>query len=221
MKNFKKYERKKLGLFYRLFKRVIDIIGGLFGLIFFAPIIAFAIIKIKNDSPGPAIFKQQRLGLGGKPFIIYKLRGMYIDAKEKFPHLYDYSGKKDLDFYFHEENDPRVTKVGKFIRKTSIDELPNFFNVLIGNMSLVGPRPEIPEVIDLYGEDMDKYLSVKPGITCNSKASLRDNLTKEKTLKMDLDYIDNMCLSKDIQLLYKTVKSIFLSNSKECSCIWI
>ena len=80
-------------------------------------------------------------------------------------------------------------------------------------MSLVGPRPEIPEVIDLYGEDMDKYLSVKHGITCNSKASLRDNLTKEKTLKMDLDYIDNMCLSKDIQLLYKTVKSIFLSNN--------
>lgn len=213
MKNFKKYERKKLGLFYRLFKRVIDIIGGLFGLIFFAPIIAFAIIKIKNDSPGPAIFKQQRLGLGGKPFIIYKLRGMYIDAKEKFPHLYDYSEKKDLDFYFHEENDPRVTKVGKFIRKTSIDELPNFFNVLIGNMSLVGPRPEIPQVIDLYGENMDKYLSVKPGITCNSKASLRDYLTKEKTLKMDLDYIDNMCLSKDIQLLYKTVKSIFFNNN--------
>ena len=213
MKNFKIYERKKLGLFYRVFKRVIDIIGGLVGLIFFAPIIAFAIIKIKNDSPGPAIFKQQRLGLGGKPFIIYKLRGMYIDAKEEFPHLYDYTGKKDLDFYFHVENDPRVTKVGKFIRKTSIDELPNFFNVLIGNMSLVGPRPEIPEVIDLYGEDMDKYLSVKPGITCNSKASLRDNLTKEKTLKMDLDYIDNMCLSKDIQLLYKTVKSIFLSNN--------
>ena len=78
---------------------------------------------------------------------------------------------------------------------------------------MVGPRPEIPEVIDLYGENMDKYLSVKPGITCNSKASLRDNLTKEKTLKMDLDYIDNMCLSKDIQLLYKTVKSIFFNNN--------
>lgn len=213
MKKFKRYERKKLGLFYRIFKRVIDIIGGLFGLIFFAPVIAFAIIKIKSDSPGPAIFKQKRIGLGGKPFTIYKLRGMFVDAKEKFPHLYDYTGKKDLDFYFHEESDPRVTKVGKFIRKNSIDELPNFFNVLIGNMSLVGPRPEIPEVIDLYGENIDKYLSVKPGITCNSKASLRDFLTKEKTLKMDLDYIDNMCLSKDVELMYKTVKSVFLSNN--------
>ena len=85
MKKFKRYERKKLGLFYRIFKRVIDIIGGLFGLIFFAPVIAFAIIKIKSDSPGPAIFKQKRIGLGGKPFTIYKLRGMFVDAKEKFP----------------------------------------------------------------------------------------------------------------------------------------
>lgn len=209
MKNHKEYRRKKIKIGYLILKRLTDIIGSFLGLVLFGPIIIFAIFKIKKESPGPAIFKQKRLGLEGKPFTIFKLRGMYIDAKERFPHLYDYTNHKDLDFYFHEENDPRVTNIGKFIRRTSIDELPNFFNVLIGNMSLVGPRPEIPEVIDLYDNDIAKYLSVKPGITCSSKAGLRDSLTKEETLKMDLNYIDNMSFRNDIKLLYKTIKNVF------------
>ena len=213
MKNHKKYNKKKIKFWYLIIKRLIDIVGGFIGLAFSLPIIVIAMIKIKKESPGPAIFKQKRLGLEGKPFTIYKLRGMYIDAKERFPELYDYTNKKDLDFYFHEDDDPRVTNVGKFIRKTSIDELPNFFNVLIGDMSLVGPRPEIPEIIKLYDNNISKYLSVKPGITCNSKADLRDALTKEETLKIDLDYIDNISLSTDLNLLYKTFKSIIFKNN--------
>ncbi len=213
MEDFKKYKKKKIQFSYSILKRLMDIFGGLFGLVFFGPIIIFAIIKIKKESPGPAIFKQKRLGLGGKPFTIYKLRGMYFDAKNRFPHLYDYTNQSDLNFYFHEDNDPRVTNVGRLIRRTSIDELPNFFNVLIGNMSLVGPRPEIPEVIDLYGNNIAKYLSVKPGITCSSKASLRDSLTKEETLKIDLDYIDNMSLYNDIKLLYKTLISVIFNKN--------
>lgn len=210
MKNYKQYSKKKINFIYLVSKRLLDIIGGFLGLIFFSPIIIFAIIKIKKESPGPAIFKQTRLGLGGKPFTIFKLRGMYIDSKERFPHLYDYNYHKDLDFYFHEDNDPRVTDFGKFIRKTSIDELPNFLNVLLGSMSLVGPRPEIPEVIGLYGDDVAKYLSIKPGITCYSKADLRDSLTKKETLRIDLDYIDNMSFRNDIMLLYKTIKNVIL-----------
>jgi len=209
MKNHKKFNKKKIKFGYLIIKRFIDIIGGLVGLSLSLPIIIIAMIKIKKESPGPAIFKQKRLGLEGKPFTLYKLRGMYVDAKERFPELYDYSNKKTLDFYFHEIDDPRVTNIGKFIRRTSIDELPNFLNVLIGNMSLVGPRPEIEEVIALYGKNIDKYLSVKPGITCNSKADLRDSLNKEETLKLDLNYIDNMSLRVDLNLLYKTLKSIF------------
>jgi lipopolysaccharide/colanic/teichoic acid biosynthesis glycosyltransferase len=194
---------------YLILKRLIDIIGGFIGVILSLPIVIYAIIQIRKESPGPAIFKQQRVGLNGKIFTIYKLRGMYVDAKERFPKLYDYSQKQSLNFYFHDKNDPRVTKVGRFIRKTSIDELPNFINVLIGSMSLVGPRPEIKEVIPLYGKNAAKYLSVKPGITCFSKADLRDSLTKEETLKLDLNYIDNMSLLVDLKLIFKTIKNVF------------
>lgn len=204
------YEEKKISLGFKLSKRVMDVVGGFIGLALSAPILLIVIVMIRKESKGPAIFKQTRIGLRGKPFTIYKLRGMYIDAKERFPELYDYSNKESLDFHFHEHEDPRITKIGKFIRRTSIDELPNFFNVLKGDMSLVGPRPEIPEVISLYGDDTAKYLSVKPGITCASKATGRDSLTKEETLKLDLDYIDNMSLKKDLSLLYTTFMQVVL-----------
>lgn len=189
---------------YLILKRIMDIFGGMIGIFLSFPIIIVAIIFIRIESPGPAIFKQRRVGINGKFFTIYKLRGMYIDAKEKFPELYDYSNKKNLKFYFHDKNDPRITKFGKIIRKTSIDELPNFINVFFGTMSLVGPRPEIEEVITLYGNDMKKYLSVKPGITCYSKADYRDAITKEETLKLDLNYIDEMSLKLDLKLIFKT-----------------
>ena len=205
-----KVEEKKLPLFYMLAKRFLDITISLLAIIIFLPIILIFIIAIRLESKGPAVFKQRRIGLCGKPFTIYKLRGMYIDAKERFPELYDYTKKEGLDFYFHEHEDPRITKIGKFIRRTSIDELPNFINVLIGDMSLVGPRPEIPEVLPLYKENLNKYLSVKPGITCFSKAKLRDAADKEKTLTMDLEYIDTMSLSIDIKVLWLTFKHVVL-----------
>ena len=208
MNKLSEYKEKKISLGYKFTKRLIGIIGGFIGLVLSAPILVVVMLRIRKESEGPAIFKQTRIGLGGKPFIIYKLRGMYVDAKERFPELYDYSNKEGLDFYFHEHEDPRITNIGKFIRRTSIDELPNFYNVLVGDMSLVGPRPEIPEVIFLYGDNTAKYLSIKPGITCTSKATLRDALTKEETLKLDLDYIDNMSLYMDLSLLYKTFKSV-------------
>lgn len=205
---FNLIKRKEMPALYRFSKRGIDIVGGAVGLLLSLPILLVFIILIKRESEGSAIFKQQRIGLAGETFTIYKLRGMFIDAKERFPELYDYSDKKNLDFLFHMQHDPRITKVGRFIRRTSIDELPNFYNVLKGDMSLVGPRPEIPEVINLYGKDKAKYLSIKPGISCESKAGKRDKSTKAHTLQLDLDYIDNMSLSRDFSILYKTVKSV-------------
>jgi lipopolysaccharide/colanic/teichoic acid biosynthesis glycosyltransferase len=135
---------------------------------------------------------------------------MYIDARERFPTFYDYSKKQDLEFCFHHEEDPRVTRAGKFIRKTSIDELPNLWNVVLGDMSLVGPRPEIPEVLALYGAYKDEYLSVKPGVTCLSKCTGRDRLTKRETVEFDLEYIRHRTFLYDLQILWRTFRGVVL-----------
>lgn len=195
---------KQLGFVYSFVRRLLDFVLGLAGLIFSAPIIMFAVIAIRVESPGNPFFIQERVGLGGRLFKIFKLRGMYIDSKQRFPELYDYSKHHDLHFFYHRVNDPRVTKVGAFMRRTSIDELLNFANVVRGDMTLVGPRPEIPEVFALYGPSAVKYVSVKPGITCLSKITGRDRLTKEETVNVDLDYLRCMNLWLDLKILWVT-----------------
>jgi lipopolysaccharide/colanic/teichoic acid biosynthesis glycosyltransferase len=135
---------------------------------------------------------------------------MYIDAKQRFPHLYEYSQYGNLNFLFHYEEDPRVTGVGAFLRRASIDELPNFLNVVLGDMSLVGPRPEVPELIAIYGKYRDEYLSVKPGVTCLSKISGRDHLTKEQSIQLDLGYIRTRSFKLDWHILWITAKSVLL-----------
>jgi lipopolysaccharide/colanic/teichoic acid biosynthesis glycosyltransferase len=169
-----------------------------------------AAIAVRIETKGNPFFIQKRIGRGGKPFNIIKLRGMYIDARTRFPHLYDYTRFGGLDFHFHYEQDPRITRVGAFIRSTSIDELPNFLNVLLGDMTLVGPRPEVPDVLDLYGDYKSEYVSVKPGITCLSKISGRDNLTKRETIEMDLAYIRGNSLRMDSSILWNTLKGVLL-----------
>ena len=196
-------------IFFNIFKRLIDIFVSI---AIFLPVIIiifiFCII-ILLESRGNPIFIQKRIGKNGKKFNIIKLRGMYADSKKRYPELYDFSSNKDLNFYYHYEKDPRVTKVGKFIRQKSIDELPNIFNVLMGNMTLVGPRPEIPEVIQLYGKYKDKILSVKPGITCISKISGRDILTKEQTILKDIEYVNKMSIYLDLKILFITFLKSF------------
>ncbi len=198
-------------ILFNIFKRLIDMVVSI---AIFLPVIIiifiFCII-IVLESRGNPIFIQKRIGKNGKKFNIIKLRGMYVDSKKRYPELYDFSGNKDLNFYYHYERDPRVTKVGKFIRQKSIDELPNIFNVLMGNMTLVGPRPEIPEVIQLYGKYKDKILSVKPGITCISKISGRDILTKEQTILKDIEYINKMSIYLDLKILFITFFKVILS----------
>lgn len=196
------------GAGYELSKRLLDLALGLLLLCCSIPLIVAAAIAVRVESRGSPFFIQTRVGLNGKPFKLFKLRGMYVDARERFPELYDYSKHNGLDFRFHYETDPRITRVGNFIRKTSIDELPNFLNVVLGSMTLVGPRPEIPDVSALYGDYREKYLSVKPGVTCLSKVSGRDHLTKEETIRMDIAYIESMSTAMDLKILWATFWSV-------------
>jgi len=198
---------------YIFFKRLLDIIAGAILLIISLPIILIFALVVRLETKGSPFFFQTRIGLRGKPFKIFKLRGMYIDARERFPDLYDYSANKSLDFHFHYEVDPRVTKTGQIIRKYSIDELPNFFNVVMGDMSLVGPRPEIPDVLEKYAQFKEEYISVKPGITCSSKISGRDTLTKMETIQFDLDYIRTRSFKKDINILCTTFAQVVLKKN--------
>lgn len=189
-------------------KRAFDISVATVAIVLTAPIIAAAAIAIAIDSPGSPFFVQWRGGKDGRLFPIVKLRGMYIDARERFPELYDYTRKPDLDFFFHIEDDPRVTRVGRWLRKTSVDELPNLLNVVRGEMSLVGPRPEVPEVLALYGAYREEYLSVLPGITCLSKCTGRDKLSKLETVEIDIGYIRRRSFALDLRILWATARNV-------------
>lgn len=195
---------------YEPIKRSVDLIGGLMLLTVATPIILLAALAIRIETKGSPFFIQTRLGKNGKPFRIVKLRGMFIDARTRFASYYDYSRHQDLEFCFHHEEDPRVTRAGRVIRKTSIDELPNLWNVVLGDMSLVGPRPEIPEVLALYGRYREEYLSVKPGITCLSKCTGRDRLTKRETIELDLSYIRKRSFLRDCGILWQTFQGVVL-----------
>ncbi len=198
------------GPLYDPCKRVFDLILGLVLLIIATPIILTAATLIRLETKGSPFFIQTRLGRGGKTFKIVKLRGMFIDARTRFASYYDYSSFRDLEFCFHHEEAPRVTRAGRFIRKTSIDELPNLWNVVLGDMSLVGPRPEIPEVLALYGPYRAEYISVKPGVTCLSKCTGRDRLTKRETIEFDLDYVRRRGFLLDLKILWQTFRGVLL-----------
>jgi lipopolysaccharide/colanic/teichoic acid biosynthesis glycosyltransferase len=201
---------KELKSTYRLIKRSIDLMLGSILLLLSLPVFLVAALAIRLETKGNPFFLQKRVGLGGRPFTIVKLRGMYIDSKVRFAHLYDYKRHKNLNFHFHALEDPRVTRVGAFVRRTSIDELPNFLNVVLGQMTLVGPRPEVPEMLELYGEYKASYLSVKPGVTCISKISGRDSLSKQESIEMDLGYLDNMTTYLDFSILWRTLRGVLL-----------
>lgn len=196
-------------------KDVIDRVLATFGLLLISPLLLGVALAVKLDSPGPAFFRQTRIGRGGRPFTFWKFRGMYVDAKERFPDMYDYrySAEQLQNLRFHPGEDPRVTRVGLFIRRTSLDELPNLLNVITGDMSLVGPRPEIPELIPYYGRSAKTVLSVKPGITSLAKLVGRDNITFQETLEFDLRYIRERCLRVDLGILFGTVWMVLTGRS--------
>ena len=188
----------------QIFKRILDIVGGLVGCILSIPIIAIVVIPLKLESPGPLVFKQRRVGRNGRVFYIHKLRSMYIDAEERKKELMAQNEMNGLMFKM--QDDPRITKVGKFIRKTSIDELPQFFDVLRGDMSLVGTRPPTLDEYKQYESHHKRRLSMKPGITGLWQVSGRSNIEDfEEVVKLDVQYIDHWTIWQDIKILFKTV----------------
>lgn len=200
------YEKKKEG-FYLFVKRVTDILGALIGLILLSPIFLIVAIAIKLDSKGPIIFGHTRKGLGGKDIKVYKFRTMYENSKEIFD---NFTEEQKQEFYknFKLDNDPRITKIGNFLRRSSIDELPQLINILNGSMSIVGPRPIVEKEIALYGEYAPKLFSVVPGLTGYWQANGRSDTTYQERIKMDMYYIDNRSLGLDFKIIFKTFSSV-------------
>jgi len=193
------------GLLNRFIKRLVDIIGALVALIIFSPIMLIAAIAIKITSPGPVIFKQERVGLGGKHFMMYKLRTMDLQEDKK--------EKKAWTI----KDDPRVTRVGRILRKTSIDEMPQFYNILIGDMSLIGPRPERPTFVEKFKEEIPRYMvkhQVRPGLTGWAQINgYRGDTSIRKRIEYDLYYIENWSLFFDIKILLGTFLHGFVNKN--------
>ena len=195
-------------LFYIAIKRIIDIIGSLIGIIILSPLFLIVAIAIKIEDPkGKVFFAQKRSGKNNKLFYMYKFRSMVSNAEELLEELKELNEMDGPVFKIKE--DPRITKVGRFIRKTSIDELPQLFNVLKGDMSIVGPRPPIPHEVAEYNEYQMQRLLVKPGITCIWQVSGRNTIGFDEWVEMDLEYIKTRNLWLDIKLIFKTVGVLF------------
>jgi len=194
----------------RYLKTIFDFALTLVGTVAISPILIFIAIWIYKDSPGPVIFKHTRIGKNGKKFPCYKFRSMCIDAKEKLAELLenDPVAKAEWERDFKLKNDPRITKSGAFLRRTSLDELPQIFNVLRGDMSLVGPRPVIEEELERYGEYVNDYLMVKPGITGMWQINGRNDTSYAERVCMDSWYVRNWSIWIDNLILWRTLKSV-------------
>ncbi len=189
---------------YRVAKRLFDIMFSLLVLVLLSWVYAAVAIAIKRDSEGPVFFKQERVGKDGKTFKMYKFRSMYVDAEERLKDLQDLNEKDGPVFKI--KDDPRITRVGHFIRKTSIDELPQFINVLKGDMSIVGPRPALPREVRQYTPYQRQRLLVKPGITCFWQTRRnRDDISFDEWVGLDLLYIKKCSVLTDLKLIIQTV----------------
>ena len=189
----------------KLIKRLIDIIGSIIALILFSPIMLIVAILVKKSSPGPIIFAQERIGLGNKPFKMYKFRSMEIQPEAEERKAWTV------------KNDPRVTGIGKFMRRTSIDELPQLFNILKGDMSLVGPRPERPFFVEKFREEIPRYMvkhQVRPGLTGWAQVNgYRGDTSIRKRIDCDLYYIENWSIGFDIKILFLTIFKGFINKN--------
>ncbi|HLV60507.1 MAG TPA: sugar transferase [Fredinandcohnia sp.] len=187
-------------------KRAFDIVVSAVALVLCAPLFLVIAIAIKLDSPGPVFFGQVRSGLNGRRFTLWKFRSMVVDAEKRLAALRD---KNEMSGpVFKMKDDPRVTRVGRFLRRTSLDELPQFWNVLVGQMSVVGPRPPLPSEVDRYERWHRRRLSVKPGITCIWQVSGRNEIDFEDWMKLDLAYIDQWSLWLDIKIVLRTIPAV-------------
>lgn len=196
--NKDKFGNKKW--FYEIYKRVLDIVSSLLGLIIGLPIILIIAVLIKIDDKGPIFYTQERLGKDEKKFLVYKIRSMRVDAEK-------YGGAQ-----WAQKDDPRITKIGKFIRKTRIDEIPQLFNILKGDMSLIGPRPERPELTYEFNKEIPGFidrLCIKPGLTGLAQVNGGYDISPKDKLKWDMIYIKNRSICIDIKIILKTVGVVF------------
>jgi exopolysaccharide biosynthesis polyprenyl glycosylphosphotransferase len=187
-------------------KRTIDVVGAIIGLGITLPFWPLTALAIKLESPGPVFFVQRRCGLRGRTFPFCKFRTMRVDAEERFADVAKYNEVSGPVFKM--KNDPRLTRVGRFLRKYSIDEIPQFLNVLVGHMSLVGPRPPIPGEVTLYELEHRRRLSVRPGLTCLWQVSGRSLIPFEDWVRLDLQYIDGWSLLLDLRILLRTLPAV-------------
>lgn len=204
---------KKQNVIYRFIKRAIDILAGLVGVILLIPLmIVVEIIRIaKKENQGPLFYEQLRIGKNGKQFRMYKFRSMCMNADDTLKEYLknNEEARKEFKKYKKLKKDPRITKVGKVLRETSLDEFPQLINVLLGNMSLVGPRPYLPREKEDMGEYYSSIIKVKPGITGYWQIRGRSKTSFNDRLKMDLQYVNNCSLKNDIKILFKTFAKVF------------
>lgn len=210
-----KKEKRKTNkkIMYNFIKRTIDAIGALIGIIILIPatIIIYLARKILKEDKGPLFYEQLRYGKNGKVFRLYKFRSMCIGADKKLKEYLENNeeARKEFEKTHKLQNDPRITKIGNFLRKTSLDELPQMINILRGDMSFVGPRPVVEKEVEDYGKNKEKFLSVKPGLTGYWQVNGRSNTTYEERMKMELYYVDNCSLWLDIKIFFKTFITVF------------
>jgi lipopolysaccharide/colanic/teichoic acid biosynthesis glycosyltransferase len=193
-----------------MLRRAVEIALAVVALIVTSPLMLAVAIYIRWDSPGPALFRQQRVGKDGHLFWFYKFRTLRADAREKFPQLYSYSYSPEeiRQLQFKREEDPRVTRAGSWLRKSTLDELPNFWNLLKGDVAIVGPRPEIPEMLQYYPPEQLIKFSVKPGITGLAQTRGRGRLKFQQTNAYDVEYVKTRSLWLDCLIVLKTIKYV-------------
>lgn len=194
---------------YAFAKRAMDVVISLSAILILSPILLLIAFLVRVTSEGPVIFRQKRSGLGGQEFTCLKFRSMCLDAEQKraeIAHLNEASGP-----VFKIRDDPRITPVGRVIRKLSLDELPQLFNVLRGEMSIVGPRPPLPSEVAEYTERAQRRLSVKPGITCLWQISGRSDVSFDRWVELDLEYIETMSFWNDVAIFFRTFPAVLLA----------
>ena len=192
---------------YRYIKRFMDVILATIALVVLSPIFLIIAIAIKIESKGPVFFKHARIGKNGKIIKLYKFRSMVMNA-EKLIKSFTPEQMKEYKENYKLTNDPRITKIGKFLRKTSLDELPQLLNIIKGDLSIIGPRPVITDELKKYGTNTEKFLSVTPGLTGYWAANGRSCTTYEQRMQMELYYIDNLSLKMDVKVFFKTIEAV-------------
>lgn len=192
---------------YSLFKRIFDVVSSTLLLIILSPLFLILIVLVKLDSKGPVFFGHKRIGYKGETISVYKFRSMVQNAEEVLRNFTP-EQKAEFEKNFKLDDDPRVTKIGAFLRKTSLDELPQLINIIKGDMSVVGPRPIVQKEVVKYGKYADKLFSVKPGLTGFWQANGRSDTTYDERVQMDMYYIDNRSTLLDIKILFKTVIAV-------------